>query len=86
MRIRQGNHKIEFDKFVTNCREPLGPGNQFGSVKLTSLTSTQGGTVTLPDTDPVECSTEIDVAPAPHCVGKLTSLQVRYTARTARRP
>jgi len=79
VKIRQGNTKLEFDKFVTNCKEPLGPGNQFGSVKITSLTSTEGGTVTLPDNDPVECSTEIDVAPAPHCVGKLTSLQVRYT-------
>lgn len=79
VKIRQGNNKIEFDKFVTNCKEPLGPGNQFGSVKITSLTSTQGGTVTLPDDDPIECSTEIDVTPAPHCVGKVTSLKVRYT-------
>ncbi|MEM9176338.1 MAG: hypothetical protein AAGC67_14010 [Myxococcota bacterium] len=80
VKIRQGDTKIEFDRFVTNCKEPLGPGNQFGSVKITSLTSTHGGTVTLPDDDPEECSTEIDVAPAPHCVGKVTSLKVRYTA------
>jgi len=80
VKIRQGSNKIEFDKFVTNCKEPLGPGNQFGSVKITSLTSTEGGTVTLPDNDPAECSTEIDVAPAPHCLGKVTSLKVRYTA------
>jgi len=82
VKIRQGKTKIEFDQFVTNCKEPLGPGNQFGSVRLTSLTSTKGGTVTLPDSDPAECSTEIDVVPPPHCVGKLTSLKFRYTGES----
>ena len=70
---------IEIDKFKTNCRQPIGPGNQFGSLLLTSLTSTQGGTVTLPDDGPDdECVTNIEQTPAPHCVGKATSLTLRY--------
>ena len=71
---------IEFDRFHTSCSQPLGPGNQFGSVSITSLTSTEGGTVTLPtDGQEDECITSIDTAPAPHCEGKITTLQLRYT-------
>lgn len=71
---------VELDKFDTSCRQPLGPGNQFGSVLITSLTSTRGGTVELPEDPPSEdCVTQIDVAEAPHCKGKIESLTLRYT-------
>ena len=48
IRITTGNgvHEfLELDKFHTSCSQPLGPGNQFGSMLITALTSTQGGTV-----------------------------------------
>ena len=80
IKISQGNgwHDIiEIDKFHTSCSQPLAPGNQFGSALITSLTSTQGGTVDLEE-DGEECATSIDVAPAPHCEGKIESLQLRY--------
>ncbi|MFQ5417874.1 MAG: hypothetical protein ACE5FL_12610, partial [Myxococcota bacterium] len=64
---------IEFDKFHTSCSQPFGPGMQFGSLLITSVTSTRGGTVTLPEDPPEEeCVTEIDVSEPPHCVGKVT--------------
>lgn len=75
-----GSHQvIELDKFHTSCSQPFGPGMSFGSVQLTSVTSTQGGTVSLPDPEEDECSTSIDLAPPPHCQGKVKSLELRYT-------
>ena len=75
-----GYHDVlELDKFHTSCSQPFGPGMQFGSVKVTSVTSTKGGTVDLPEDPPDEmCVTEIDVTEPPHCVGKITSLTLRY--------
>lgn len=81
IKIKAGDshHLIELDKLVTNCREPLAPGNQFGSALITSLTSTEGGTVTLPEDPPSEdCVTSIDIEPAPHCEGKIKTLTLRY--------
>ena len=77
---RSGGHSkiVEFDKFHTSCSEPLGPGMQFGSVRIVSLTSSGGGTVTLPPDPDDECFTEIDTLPAPHCLGKVLALQLRY--------
>ena len=78
-KIRSGYHTIEKGRFHTSCSEPLEPGDNFGSLHLTSLTSTQGGTVTLAEEDEVEeCVSEINVAPAPHCLGKVKSLTLRY--------
>jgi len=75
-----GSHEvIEFDKFHTSCSQPFGPGMTFGSVLITSVTSTGGGTATLPEPEEEECTTSIDVVPPPHCQGKLESLQLRYT-------
>jgi len=78
-----GHHDIiEVDKFHTSCSQPFALGNQFGSIKVVSITSTQGGTVTLEDEEEEEedaCVTEIDVTPPPHCVGKITKLFLRYT-------
>lgn len=74
-----GHQVIEFDKFHTSCSEPFGPGMVFGSVLITSVTSTGAGTVTLPDPEEQECITSIDVVPPPHCQGKLEALQLRYT-------
>jgi len=74
-----GHHVIEFDKFHTSCSQPFGPGMVFGSVLITSVTSTGGGTVTLTDPEEQECATSIDVVPPPHCQGKIEALQLRYT-------
>lgn len=71
---------LEYNKFRTACRQPLGPGNQFGSIKITELTSTKGGTVALEEDPPSEeCVTTIDVAPPPHCLGKIEKITLRYT-------
>jgi hypothetical protein len=75
-----GSHDIiELDKFHTSCSQPFGPGMAFGSVQITSVTSTQGGTVSLPDPEEDECSTSIDLIPPPHCLGKIKNLELRYT-------
>jgi len=75
-----GYHDVlELDKFHTSCSQPFGPGMQFGSIKITSVTSTRGGTVILPEDPPDEmCVTEIDQTEPPHCVGNVTSLTLRY--------
>lgn len=74
-----GSHELlEMDRFRTNCSQPFGPGMVFGSIQITSVTSTYGGTVDLPEEEQ-ECVDEIDVVPAPHCVGKIKSLALRYT-------
>jgi hypothetical protein len=70
---------IEKDKLHTSCSQPLDPGNQFGSASITSVTSTQGGTVDL-EVDGDDCETQIDVVPGPHCVGKIKDLTLRYLA------
>jgi hypothetical protein len=70
---------LELDKFHTSCSQPFGPGMQFGSILITSVTSTKGGTVVLEEDPPEEmCVTEIDQSEPPHCVGKVTSLTLRY--------
>jgi len=46
---------IQEVSFHTSCSQPLAVGDQFGSMLLTSLTTTEGGTVGSEDT----CSTEI---------------------------
>ena len=73
-----GGEVIEFDRFHTSCSQPLGPGMTFGSLRVVSLTSTEGGTVTLPEDEDDECITSIDTVPAPHCEGKVMTLQLRY--------
>ena len=74
-----GSHELlEMDHFRTNCSQPFGPGMVFGSIQITSVTSTYGGTVDLPEEEE-ECVDEIDVVPAPHCIGKIKSLALRYT-------
>jgi len=80
IKIRQANSCggfLEHSEFVVDCSQPLGPGNQFGSALITSLTSTLGGTVGLPDGE--DCVKEINVAPAPHCQGLVKEMKLRYT-------
>ena len=76
-----GHHDIlEIDKFHTSCSQPFDPGNQFGSLLMTSITTTVGtNTIPDPEVDGSECISEIDVVPGPHCEGKVTSLSLRYT-------
>lgn len=78
-----GHHDIiEVGKFHTSCSQPFALGNQFGSIKVVSITSTQGGTVTLEEAEAEQddtCVTEIDQTPPPHCQGKIKTLFLRYT-------
>jgi len=52
-------------------------------MRLVEMTTTEGGTVTLPDPDPdpgdgtKECTIS-PVPPGPHCDGKIQTLSVRY--------
>jgi hypothetical protein len=73
-----GHELIEFDKFHTSCSQPFGPGMMFGSLQITSVTSSEGGTVSLEEEEE-DCSTSIDLVPPPHCQGKIKTLQLRYS-------
>ncbi|MFQ5495870.1 MAG: hypothetical protein ACE5EX_10870, partial [Phycisphaerae bacterium] len=70
------NALLQTVRFHTSCSEPLGVGNQFGSLLLTSLTS-GGTTTTLPD--PADCVSEATINPPPHCKGVATTVRFRYT-------
>jgi|GEM_PF-6801277 len=87
-----GEDKLDADTFVnidngreeivfhTSCSKPLKVGDQFGSVRVIAITSTEGGTVTLPSGDEEgDDQCEVDTAPAgTECDGKLASLTLRY--------
>jgi len=64
----------------TSCSQPLNAGDQFGSIRIVSLTSTKGGEVTYVEPEPEEvCITELPYVEPPHCEGKIEFLQLRYT-------
>jgi len=51
---------IQEIRFHTSCSQPLNVGDQFGSLLLTSLTSTEGGEVgETPQDPPADCVTEM---------------------------
>jgi len=81
VRIYNADDKLLEDiLFHTSCSQPLNVGDQFGSVKVIAMTTTKGGSVTLPEEDEeVDCTTEIPRTPPPHCEGKVRVLQMRYT-------
>ncbi len=61
--------------FDTSCRQPLNIGDQFGSMRLVALTSSEGGTV---DDVEEECITELPYFDPPHCEGNVEVLKLRY--------
>jgi hypothetical protein len=67
-------------KFHTSCSKPIKVGDQFAGVKVVELTSTNGGTVTLPDPDP-DASQCVPPGPPPppHCEGKVVQAVFEYT-------
>ena len=65
--------------FQTSCSEPLNVGDQFGSMRLVSITSNKGGTVVEEPEDPDLCITEIPAVTGPHCQGQVRTLRLRYT-------
>ena len=72
---------IEEVLFHTSCSQPLNVGNQFGSLQLSVLTTTEGGTVTLtepPAPDPISDCTIQAAPPPPHCDGKVRGLSLAY--------
>jgi len=55
---------IQEVRFHTSCSQPLNAGDQFGSLYLTSFTSTEGGEVSEPAEEPSEvCVTELPADP-----------------------
>ena len=65
--------------FHTSCSQPLNVGDQFGGVRITSLTSTKGGDVVYVEPEEDICITELPYVAPPHCLGKLEYIQLRYT-------
>ena len=66
-------------KFNTSCLQPLNVGDQFGSMFLISLTTTEGGEVNLPDPNDT-CITELPPTEGSSCDGaKIRTLRLRYT-------
>jgi len=69
----------------TSCSKPLAVGDQFGSMLLVELTTTNGGTVVLPPqlpdngtgSDTSECTIPAP-PPAPHCDGKIKTIDFRF--------
>lgn len=73
-----GGNLIQDIKFNTSCSQPLNVSDQFGSMLLVSLTTTEGGEVTLPDGD--ICITELPPTEGSGCDGaKIRVLRLRYT-------
>ncbi|MHC5002866.1 MAG: DUF7467 domain-containing protein, partial [Planctomycetota bacterium] len=74
-----GGMLLESVQFHTSCSQPLGPGDQFGSMLVVAMTSTNGGSVELPGDGPDdECITSFTPTPAV-CDGKLLVLELQYT-------
>jgi cysteine-rich repeat protein len=75
------NNGLERITFHTSCSKPLALGDQFGSVRVVGMTSTEGGTIGLPPADndggTSECTIHTDSA-GTQCDGKLRSLTLRY--------
>lgn len=76
-----GGALLQEIKFYTSCSQPLNVGDQFGSMLLVSLTTTEGGEVTLPeDPNDVPCITELPPTEGSGCDGvKICVLRLRYT-------
>ncbi len=71
---------IEEVRFHTSCSQPLNAGDQFGSLLVASVTSTEGGEVTNdPEPEPEICVKELPAMSGPHCKGKVRVLSLRYT-------
>jgi uncharacterized repeat protein (TIGR01451 family) len=65
-------------KIHTSCSKPLNVGDQFGSMQLIRLTSTEGGIVTLPDGNELTaCVTGGDPA-GTSCDSRLTEAVFKY--------
>jgi hypothetical protein len=65
----------------TSRSQTLNVGDQFGSVTLVELTTTEGGTVTLPDSDAslfLDACEAPAAPPAPSCTSKVLGLTLRY--------
>ena len=78
--IYSGATLVEESEFHTSCSQPVQVGDSYGSLYLRSLTTTDGGTITMPP-DPApadECTWSIP--PGPHCEGKVEGVSLRYLA------
>ncbi len=73
---------LESISFHTSCSKPIAVGDQFGSMRLVELVSTEGGTIGLPDPDPENPDGQHEcVIPPPGsdvCEGKLQGVTLTY--------
>lgn len=73
------NSLIEDIVIHTSCSQPLNVGDQFGSLKVVELTTTNGGTVSLPTSPPAATNNcEIIMSQTGSCQGKVNVLSLRY--------
>lgn len=70
--------EIENVLFHTSCSQPLIPGNQFGSMFLDGMITTEGGEDTFEEPGDT-CTMEFLITSGAECDGKVVSLQLRYT-------
>ena len=71
----EGFYGTQSLKIHTSCSKPLNVGDQLGSMLLVQLTSTEGGTVTLPDGNELTA-----------CDSRLTEVVFEYTANGCEDP
>lgn len=69
--------EIESVLFHTSCSQPLAPGNQFGSMFVQGMITTNGGEVIFEEPTE-ECITEFLPSTGDQCDGKLINLELRY--------
>lgn len=71
-------NELESIEFHTSCSQPLAPGNQFGSIFIAGMITTEGGEDVFEEPGDT-CITEFLPSTGAGCDGKILTLQLRYT-------
>ncbi len=74
------DYGLETVRLHTSCSKPIALGDEFGSLRVVEITTTNGGTATYPDVDPGDLTSECEftLPPQPHCDSKIQVLNMRY--------
>ncbi len=86
--IFQDSDLLQALEIHTSCSKPLKVGDQFGSLLLTTLTSSEGGAVSLPDPSMPETTACVSAGDAvgSSCSGGLTEVVFAYTGSPCQMP
>ena len=82
----EGFYGTQSLKIHTSCSKPLNVGDQLGSMLLVQLTSTEGGTVTLPDGNELTACVTAGDPVGTACDSRLTEVVFEYTANGCEDP